>query len=62
MTLTDVTLSVALSIDSETLEGAFPAMERGIRDPKAPWRDITIGERANRIKSQDSKNRADWEK
>jgi hypothetical protein len=60
-TLSDLTLSVALSVESEYIEGLWAALERGIRDAKAPWRELRHGERANAVKARNSKNPVDWE-
>lgn len=60
-TLSDLTLSVALSVESEHIEGLWAALERGIRDPRAPWRELRHGERANAVKARNSKNPVDWE-
>lgn len=60
-TISDLTLSVALSVESEYMEGLWAALERGIRDPRAPWRELRHGERANAVKARNSKNPVDWE-
>lgn len=60
-TLSDLTLSVALTVDFEHLNDAYDALERAIRNPAAPWRDLKHGERATAIKTRDSKKAVDWE-
>jgi hypothetical protein len=60
-TLSDLTLSVAVSAEAEHLEGLYDALEREIRNPKAMWRELRHGERAAAVKNRNSKNPVDWE-
>lgn len=60
--LSDISLSVATSADSETLEGLWDALEAKVRDPKTDWRDLRHGERATAVRTLNNKQKADWEK
>jgi hypothetical protein len=61
-TLRDMTLSVSLTSESESLDDCLPALERLLDSPRPPWKTTRHGERANNLKGQDAKKLAPWEK
>lgn len=60
--VTDLTLSIGLPVEFDRLESFLGAVEKALRNPMAPWKDLPYGERARAKKSKDSKNKLDWEK
>jgi len=60
--VSDLTLSIGLPVEFDNLADLLGALERALRNPMAPWKDLPYGERARAKKSKDSKNKLDWEK
>jgi hypothetical protein len=56
-----MTYSVALSVESESLEGIWDALEAELRRPLPRWKTTRHGTRANAVKSSDAKKLAPWD-
>jgi hypothetical protein len=60
-TLRDMTLSVSLTSESETLDDVLRDLEALLASARPPWKLTRHGERANAVKSSDGKKLAPWE-
>lgn len=61
-TLRDMTYSATLTVECESLEGVYAALEAEITSPRPRWKMTRHGERANAQKSSDGKKLAPWER